>query len=91
MTSTPGYQGRPARRLQAQVYAEETVCWLCGQWVDQTLPPNHDMARSVDHVIPRSLGGDPYARTNARLAHRLHNSQRGAGPAIQHNPRSVTW
>jgi hypothetical protein len=70
--------GRPYRRLQAQVFAEETLCWLCGGWVDPSLPPNHDMARSVDHVVPLGRGGNLLDRRNARLAHRIHNSERGA-------------
>ena len=64
--------GRPYRRAQAQVFAEEYLCWRCGQPVDQTLPANHDMARSADHVIPTSLGGGDH-RDNLRLAHRRCN------------------
>lgn len=30
----------------------------------------HDMRAEVDEIIPVSRGGDPYARTNTRLAHR---------------------
>lgn len=89
MTETWG--GRPARRLKARVFAEETHCWLCGEWVDPTLPPNDRLARSIDHVIPRSLGGDPHARANARLAHRKCNSSRGNRQPAQRNPRSVPW
>ncbi len=72
-----GRGGRPYRRLQAQVFAEETHCWRCYAWVDQTLPPNHDWARSLDHVIPLNRGGDPLARANARLAHRWCNTSKG--------------
>jgi 5-methylcytosine-specific restriction endonuclease McrA len=80
--------GRPYKRLQAQVFAEEARCWLCGDHVDQRLPANDDMARSLDHVMPVSLGGNPLARTNARLAHRRCNSSRKAGTR---NPQSRNW
>jgi len=64
--------GRPWKRLQAQVYDEEDYCWRCGQYVDPALPYNHPQARSVDHVLPRQLGG-PDERDNVRLAHRACN------------------
>lgn len=82
--------GRPYRRVQAQVYAEESHCWLCGRHVDQQLPHNDPMARSIDHVIPKVRGGTDH-RTNLRLAHRQCNSDRGAGNATPNNPRTVTW
>lgn len=78
----PGLSGRPWRRLQAHVYATETHCavdeCVCpdGRWVNQTLPPNHPFARSVDHIIPKGQGGPPLDRNNARLAHRRCNTRR---------------
>lgn len=74
-----GRRGRPWRRLQAEVYRTETHCWLCGGWVDQLLHWLDDWSRSVDHVIPLSLGGPPLERWNVRLAHRICNSRRGDG------------
>jgi hypothetical protein len=73
--------GRPWKRLQAQVYAEETHCCRCGGWVDQTLPYNHRQARSVDHLVERQLGGEDH-RDNLRLAHRACNAH-AATPAGQ--------
>lgn len=72
-------QGRGGHRwgiLRAQIYREETHCWICGQPVDQTLPTNHPMARSVDHIHPLGMGGHPLDRTNCRLAHRCCNVAR---------------
>lgn len=43
------------------------VCWLCGQ----------DGADTVDHVIPRSRGGES-SDDNLRAAHRSCNARRGA-------------
>lgn len=84
MTDMRGRRGRPWRRLQAQVFATETHCHLCGEWVNQTLPPRHPEARSIDHLIPLAHGGDPLARHNARLAHLGCNARKGAGPTMQH-------
>ena len=39
----------------------------------------HPMSPTVDEIIPVSLGGSPIDRSNCRLAHRLHNIQRGNG------------
>lgn len=91
MALRQGRSGRPWRRVQAQVYATESVCHLCGQPVDPTLPANHDMARSVDHIIPLALGGDPTSRANLRLAHRLCNQRKGVGASKQTNPTSRQW
>lgn len=34
-----------------------TACSLCGEDIDMTLKYPHPKSRSVDHVLPRSLGG----------------------------------
>lgn len=82
--------GHRRRQLRAQVLAEEDLCWLCNQPVDKTLPAGHPMAPELDEVIPVSKGGNPYDRTNVRLAHRLHNQQRGNGDNHQ-RPRITTY
>ena len=87
-TLTPA--GRPYRRLQAVVFTEESHCWLCQQPVDQTLHYNDPMARSLDHVTPLAKGGDPLARTNARLAHRKCNRDRGDGPPDPAGQQPIT-
>lgn len=54
-------------------------CWLCGDLVDVDLPSGPrgcDDGPSVDHVIPRSLGG-PDDIDNLRLAHWGCNRNRG--------------
>lgn len=72
----PGRTGHRWRQLSDRVYAEETHCWLCGRWVDQTLRGNHPMSRSVDHVVELWQGGDPLVRSNCRLAHFGCNSRK---------------
>lgn len=76
MVYSPGRSGIPWTTVQHQVYAEETHCWVCRKWVDQTLPRTHPMSRTVDHVIEMWQGGDPLDRTNLRLAHRRCNTRK---------------
>lgn len=39
----------------------------------------HPMRAEVDEIIPVSLGGSPYERSNCRLTHRICNQRRGNG------------
>jgi 5-methylcytosine-specific restriction endonuclease McrA len=75
--ATAGRSGRPWRTVHAQVYREETHCWLCRVWVDPALPRQHPYSRSVDHLVQLSHQGRPQTRTNLRLAHRRCNVIRG--------------
>lgn len=77
MADNRGRTGRPWERMKREVWATETHCWLCGRWVDQSLPWRNPWSRSVDHVMPLAEGGNPLARTNLRLAHRRCNVVRG--------------
>lgn len=84
---TPGrYDGRPMRRLRAQVKREEGICWLCGKPIDPDLAAPHPHSFSLDHVRPVSTGATPAERraleldrANARAAHRICNMRRGIG------------
>lgn len=58
------------RLVRAQVLAEETLCWLCGEEGTEEDP------LTLDHVIARSLGGET-TRRNGRAAHGSCNSRRG--------------
>lgn len=71
---------RAWRRLRERVYAEETHCWRCGIYVDQSLPARHPMSRTADHLDAVALGhaGVP-DRSRVRLAHWTCNSRRGTG------------
>lgn len=75
-TSTAGRVGRPWERVKAQVFREESICWLCNTWVDQTLDPRDPMSRTADHLIQLDHKGPPLARTNLRAAHRRCNTAR---------------
>jgi hypothetical protein len=74
-------------RSQAAVFAEETHCWWCHQYVDQGLPPTHPMGRTADHVHALWLGGDPTDRSNLRLCHRRCNTIRNNQLRAKIRPR----
>ncbi|MGX4695116.1 hypothetical protein [Streptomyces sp. JNUCC 63] len=85
-----GYNPRPSRTelaalcIEEQVYAEETDCHWCGREVDQSLEgATHPWGRTVDHIVPRWLGGDILARFNSRLA-RACKTDRHAQLRVQH-------
>lgn len=80
-------RGRPWRRVQASVFAQETHCWVCGDWVDQELPATHSRSRTVDHVHQLRDGGDALDRTNCRLAHRGCNTTRANQLRAEGKPR----
>ena len=73
MAANPRYaNGHRRRELRKRVLASKDVCGICGGLVDKTLPHLDPMAPEVDEVVPVSMGGDPLARANVRLAHRRH-------------------
>ena len=80
--------GRPAytkawKRLRQSVIDEGTHCGFCGEVVDKYAGPLSRDSPAVDHIIPLSLGGDPFDRANLRLAHHGCNSSAGAMAVFQ--------
>lgn len=82
--------GRPWRRLVAQLKATNRICWLCGHWINADLPARHPMSFTADHVVPRSLGG-PDTLGNLRPAHRACNSRKGNRPIRSPLRTSRAW
>jgi 5-methylcytosine-specific restriction endonuclease McrA len=73
MSRSQGSAGRAGgrwRRIRLEVLQRDgRICWMCKQ-------PGAD---SVDHLIPLSRGGDPYAKGNLAAAHMSCNLRRGTG------------
>lgn len=98
MTNPRNTNGHRRRQLRKRVLASETYCaWEHCPWpdepVDKTLHHLDPKAPEVDEIIPVSLGGDPLARANTRLLHRLCNQKRGNGtraPKIAPKPAEYT-
>lgn len=73
--------GRKVARAHRDVLdAYGSTCWLCGGPIDLDAEWWRDAAMSVDHVLPRSLGG-PDDLANLRPAHRTCNVRRSNGLA----------
>ena len=79
--------GAPWERCRSVVLARESVCWLCGAYVDPTIRGRRRWAASVDHIYPlKYLRGLPLAEQRrlawdpelCRLAHYGCNCRRGA-------------
>ncbi len=85
-TGAPELKGTRWQRLRLLVLATETDCGICHQWVDQALKWPHPMSPCVDHIVPRSKGGDPYDRRNCRLAHLTCNASRGNRTHLDRRP-----
>lgn len=59
------------------IYARDGwVCQLCQEPIDKAVGVYDDWSPSLDHIVPRSLGGT-HEDSNLRLAHRWCNSVRG--------------
>lgn len=87
MAYSKGRSGTAWFRVQAQVFAEETHCWICRRYVDQSLPREHPMSRTVDHLHPLGMGGPETDRANLRLAHRRCNTVRSNQLRARLRPR----
>lgn len=90
MAYSPGRSGTAWTKLRAQVFAEETHCWWCRRWVDQSLDRRHPMSRTVDHIVELWQGGDPLDRANCRLAHRKCNSRKSQANRHRERPTGMT-
>lgn len=77
-----GYRSPTSRNwipdeTRAEIYARDAfVCGICDVPVDKAAHWNDDAAATLDHIIPKSLGGSDEP-TNLRCAHRICNSRRG--------------
>jgi hypothetical protein len=71
--------GHAWRQLVAQVKREESVCRLCGRWVDKTLPGTHRWGPTLHHLRALNRGGALLDRANAGLAHLHCNAKHGDG------------
>lgn len=65
------------RQVRAYVYATQTHCGWCGEYVDQTLPRWHRMSRTADHPTAIASGGHVTAQ-GGTLMHRKCNSEKEA-------------
>lgn len=56
----------------------DPVCAICHRLIDLEAPKNTPLAVEVDHIVPRSRGGDYYALENLQLTHHSCNRKKGS-------------
>lgn len=66
----------PGDERQSIYERDGSICQLCDEPVDLDLDARAAMSATLDHIVPRSLGGTNEP-ANLRLAHRACNSKRG--------------
>jgi len=66
------------QRLRRRLVAEAEVCAICGVALDHNAPARSRLSPTIDHIVPWSLGGDPWDEGNLRVVHYGCNSARGA-------------
>lgn len=70
------------RFVQLLIERDGTSCGICGSPVDMALTYPDRMSSSVDHVLPRSLGG-PDEMSNYALAHLYCNVKKNNRVAVE--------
>ena len=60
------------------IATKDPVCAICHHPIDLEAPAFSPLAVEVDHIVPRSRGGDLYALDNLQLTHSRCNRQKGA-------------
>lgn len=88
-------KGRTYNRLRAEWLATADhgwICHLCGRPVQPDLPPLHDQAPTIDHIIPTSQGGSKLDTRYWRLAHYRCNRRRSTAPLLEPTQGATrTW
>jgi 5-methylcytosine-specific restriction endonuclease McrA len=74
------WQAKNSPLLKARIYyRDKGVCQLCQKTIDLTLQWPNPMMFSIDHIIPRSQGGN-HTMPNLQSAHLICNSRRRDNP-----------
>ena len=67
--------------------AQNNLCWICHEPMDQEANEHQPLAVTFDHIVPLHDGGRMSARDNFRLAHRRCNMKRGNETAMAKRKR----
>lgn len=59
-----------------KIMATQSICGICGNPVDKSLPYPNPMCATIDHIIPINKGGHPFDIDNLQLAHFSCNRQK---------------
>lgn len=61
-------------RARKIILARDDFCYLCGGYIDKTLPRYNDLAPEVDHIVAIANGGSATDLDNMALSHRYCNN-----------------
>lgn len=67
----------------------DPICAICHKPIDLDAPKNTPLAVEVDHIIPRSRGGQYYALENLQLTHHSCNRKKGSKMASDYVGQEV--
>lgn len=68
----------------------DAICAICHTPIDLDAPKNTPFAVEVDHIVPRSRGGQLYALENLQLTHHRCNRKKGAKMAEDYAGQPVS-
>lgn len=78
------------------IAALDPVCAICHKFIDVHLPMNdphtglrNPLSVEVDHIVPRSRGGQLYDIDNLQLSHMVCNRKKGARMAEDYPDQKV--
>ena len=78
----PGITSTAWQRFRAGIIADAEAggvpCWICRRPIDYSLRGTHPHAPSLDHLVPRFMGGELLDPANVAVCHFGCNSRRGA-------------
>lgn len=80
---------------QRAIASSDHSCAICHKWIDINTPDKlpdgklNPLAVEVDHIKPRSRGGQLYALDNLQLTHRKCNRKKGAKMAEDYQGKEV--
>jgi 5-methylcytosine-specific restriction endonuclease McrA len=66
------------------------LCAICHRPLVHGAPARSRYSPSVDHIVPISLGGDPFDRANLRVVHYGCNASRGNGRRGRRTPQTTS-
>lgn len=78
-----------AAARQRAINSLDPICAICHRMIDLEAPKNTALAVEVDHIIPRSRGGQLYALENLQLTHHSCNRKKGAKMASDYEHQKV--
>lgn len=79
-----------ANARKRAIATKDPVCAICTKPIDLDAPAFSPLAVEVDHVVPKSRGGDLYALDNLQLTHSQCNRKKGNRMAQDYEGQEVT-